>query len=634
MMTFRDISNKMLRNTYKRYLLYFWCNVFALALFYTFASLFTNDDFMNPAIVNSMISSNVYAPSAITAIFMVLFLNYSYGVFLKSRKSDYGILMTLGMDGIDVIKNIITESTLIHLISLVCGLLTGTGLSITFYIVIHYCIGITQISIRLNPKSYAYAIAFYCALTVTAVIYRAIQFAGMQIIDLLKERVNGEKKGKTHLIYALFGGAFIAASVMVMLKRYDSDSDYLWVVSIFLMAVGLMLIFSNLKPIFGVLKNRFPKGYKGRFLEKAFISHHFKSYITISLVAIWLIAFSVLFEGFSATTYPSLMKNAMTYSPYDMVYGQIFGKNQVSDSDVTHILEEQHVAVTEEMQISYLRGQAFNLLSDSEVNRVFGSNYSVGENEFITLYQYDLNDGYPHEKNMIIPDRVNIDMKDKDLNLRCIGREIRILFNDNPATADYTLIISDSDYARVKEQGENYRPGVLKMFAFPDWKSSKTGVDSLQQYMTATNGVKMSELKYYKVTSKIENYNTAKQSCQLLLFMMSFVITLFCLSADIMFHFKIKSEMEDERKMFAGLFRLGITDIELRKILYNKNKCYFLVPIPIGCVLGIFYSYAITNVNGYGLTSIYYCLCISLFLMTIQYLTTKWYTLNEIKNII
>lgn len=632
-MTFRNISNKMLKSNYKRYLLYFWCNVFALALFYTFASLFTNDEFMNPAVVNSMISSNVYAPSVLTAVFMALFLNYSYGVFLKSRKSDYGVLMTVGMDDADVIKNIISESTLIHFISLACGLLVGTGLSFLFYEVIHYCIGISQISIKFNPKSYAVSILFYCVVTVVIVIYRIIQFAGMQIIDLLKERVNGEKSRNLHWLYILLGIIFITASVVVMFKRYNSDSDYLWFVSIFLMGIGLMLLLSNLKTIHNALKIRYLKWFNDQFLVKAFIKHHFKSYKTISFAAIWLIAFSVFFEGFSATTYPSLMKNAITYSPYDMVYGQIFGKNEVKDSDVKRILDEQHVTVTEEKQISYLRGQAFNLLSVSEVNKVFGSNYSVGDNEYITLYQIDLNDGYPHEKNMIIPDKINIDMKDKGLNLNCIGREIRILFNDNPATADYTLIISDNDYTRVKEKGNSYRPGIIKMFKFSDWRSSKNGVDSLQQYMTAANGIKNSELKYYKLTSKIETYNTAKQSSQLLLFMMSFVIILFCISADIMIHFKIKSEMEDEKKMLTGLFRIGLTDKECMELINKKNLYYYLAPIPIGCIIGSFYVFTITNTNRYGLTGVKYSLSISLLLMLFQIIIVKYYSINEMNNV-
>lgn len=62
-MTFYDISMKMLTANLRRYRLYFLCNVFSVALFYSFAAIFTNKSFMNVRIVDSLISSNIYAPS-------------------------------------------------------------------------------------------------------------------------------------------------------------------------------------------------------------------------------------------------------------------------------------------------------------------------------------------------------------------------------------------------------------------------------------------------------------------------------------------------------------------------------------------------------------------------------------------
>lgn len=620
----------MLKSNYKSYLLYFWCNVFAVALFYAFASLFTNDEFMNPVNVNSSISSNVYAPSVLTAIFGLLFLTYSYGVFLKNRKSEYGILMTLGMNDTEVIHNIIAESIIIHLVSLMCGLLLGTGLSFLFYVIIHYCIGISQISVKMNLKPYEVTAAYYGVIIVVMIIYQIFKFAGMQIVDMLKERVNGEKRKEGHRARILIGLTFVAVSVIVMLKEYKYSSTNIWFISMLLMMIGIGLVISNLEVALSFLKKRFSKRIEKHCIEVSHITRHFNSYKSLSFVAIWLIVISVFFAGLSAVVYPSLIDNAITYSPYDMVYAQLYGMNKMKDVDVYQILKKHQVFISEEKKIPYLRSNVCNLLAISEVNKVFGCSYKVKEGEYLTLYQYDLDDGYGHEVNM--PDRMSIELKNTDLNLRCIGEDVRILLNVNPAISENTLIVSDNDYVRIKEESNNYEPGIIKMFNFADWKNSKDGVMNLQQHMADANGLDKSDQRCFNLSSKIEAYNTAKQSGQILLFMMAFVVILFCISADIMIHFKIKSEMEDEKKMFYGLFRIGITDKESMRIVYNKNICYYLIPMLIGCFIGVFYNYVVNGIYGYGMTGMKYSLCISILLLAIQFIIVKQYSKNEIKN--
>jgi putative ABC transport system permease protein len=263
-----------------------------------------------------------------------------------------------------------------------------------------------------------------------------------------------------------------------------------------------------------------------------------------------------------------------------------------------------------------------------KVNRIFGCSYKVKEGEYLTLYQYDMNDGYGHELNM--PDKTSIGLKDKDLNLKCIGNDVHILFNVNPAISENTLIVSDSDYVRIKGTGNNYEFGIIKMFNFTDWKSSKDGVMSLQKHMADTNGLAKTDQRCFNLSSKIETYNTARQSGQILLFMMAFVIVLFCISADIIIHFKVKSEMEDEQKMFCGLFRIGITDKEGMRIVYNKNICYFLMPMLIGCFMGLFYNYAISSTYGYGMAGVICSLGISMLLLVIQFIMIKLYSRNEL----
>ena len=112
-MTFSDISRKMLLYHFFRYCLYFFCNFLAAVIFFCFASLFTNPEFMNGDLVDSMISSNIIFPSVVAAVFLVLYLPFSYAAFLNARKQEYGILLSLGMSRREVVRNILIEGVVI-----------------------------------------------------------------------------------------------------------------------------------------------------------------------------------------------------------------------------------------------------------------------------------------------------------------------------------------------------------------------------------------------------------------------------------------------------------------------------------------------------------------------------------------
>ncbi|AET70367.1 ABC-type antimicrobial peptide transport system, permease component [Desulfosporosinus orientis DSM 765] len=153
-MTFSDIAWKMLKANFRCYRLYFLGNVFSVGLFYSFAAIFTNQAFMDPKSVNSYISSNICAPSLFVGVFLLLFIPYTYQQFIKLRKHDYGILMTIGMSEREVLTNMILEQCVIAGVSLLAGLFLGTLTAFGFYFVIQHVIGVAELHWYLNLESY------------------------------------------------------------------------------------------------------------------------------------------------------------------------------------------------------------------------------------------------------------------------------------------------------------------------------------------------------------------------------------------------------------------------------------------------------------------------------------------------
>lgn len=181
-MTFYEISRKMLWANFNRYRIYFFCNLFAVALFYCFVSILTNKSFMNERIVNSLISGNIYFPSILAALFLVFFLPVSCQVFLASRKREYGILISIGMSRKEVFENLFLENALIAVLALVSALAAGTVLSFLFFAVIRYGIGIEGLQWRLSLEPYILTVLLYAVVIALTFMLNAAGFCGKKLV--------------------------------------------------------------------------------------------------------------------------------------------------------------------------------------------------------------------------------------------------------------------------------------------------------------------------------------------------------------------------------------------------------------------------------------------------------------------
>jgi hypothetical protein len=352
----------------------------------------------------------------------------------------------------------------------------------------------------------------------------------------------------------------------------------------------------------------------------------------VTFIAVTLFGIGVFLAGLSIVTYHNLLNNAISYSPYDLVYVQAGGKNEMAPVDASELLSKYGVSVTSSEEVPYMRNGAFNLFSASEVNRLTGTDYIVKSGEYLVIYQYDLNDGYGHE--LDVSGTRSFDLRTGTLQLEYAGQDVRILFNNNHGFADKTLLLNDADYKTI-EEGEKrngYYSGVIKCFTFSDWRNSGQGLQVLQQSLSdQTSFVDASQKAYFKISSKLEAYETAQQSARFLIFVISFVVVLFYLAANVIIYFKIQGEAEEEKCMYRGLYRIGISGEEMWGILKRKNKLYCLIPLYTGSAVGVFFCFATSSLNGYGLSGIAFAAAVSAFLLLLQGLILICFTRCEEK---
>lgn len=553
-MTFFDISKKMLKSEFHRYRLFFLCNFFAITLFFSFAAIFTNETFHNPAMVDPMISSNIFFPSVLVTVFILCFLPFSYSNFLSSRKRDYGILLILGMCKKDIRKNMILEGFAVSAIALTAALGFGTIVSFVFYWIISKCIGIAGLKWKFQPDPYVLSVLLYIGVMILTVLICSIRIFREKIRTLMEFQSRAEKKG--------------------------------W--------------------IYRMMRKFFPLYMKRHMLEWSFLIRHRREWGIRYIIATLIIVCVTSVFSMGIVIYQSAFQNVIYYAPYDMVYSQIWGRNEIDPDEIATVLSQHGVSVTEQAQVHYARDNAFNYIPVSEADQIFGCDYQISQGEFLNLFQYKLADGYEHDLTPVT--QISLPSEDfetktgrsEDLwdnrskTIYSVGSDVKILFNQNPTMADRTLIVSDKDFERIQNSSE-YWNGIMNLFRFENWKTSYDGVAAVQSVLQSVNGLDDTEQHYYAAASRIENYKKEEQAGRLFLFLIGFVAGLLLLAEWLLIYFRIFAEREEVSRSMNSLNRIGLTDAEQFYLIQFKNRMRFLPPVIAGMGLSVFPSYWLSN---------------------------------------
>ena len=572
-MTFFDISRKMLKAGFYKYRLYFLCNLSATALFCCFAVISTNRTFMNASIVNSSISNNIYLPFFLSAVFLFFFLPVSCQAFLASRKQEYGVMFSLGMSRKEAFENLLFENVLISVLALAIALVAGTVLSFLFFAVIIYAIDVHGVQWQFCPEAYKLTAVLYTVVVAVSFILNAGRLMLDKIGTLMKAQYRAEKIGKIGTILCRLAPNYMTFHL-----------------------VGL-----------------------------SFVRRHKKEWGLRYLLASLMIAVSVTLAGICLTLYPAFLQDAKSYSPYDMVYSEIYGMNQVPLQDVIHILEKNGVAVEQVIRLPYIRDDVFNYFPVTEINRDFGCDYQIQEGRFLNLFQYDLEDGYEHNIQPVSAVTISGDRK-----LRSVGTDVKILFNQNPTFADKTLIINDSDFAKLRADTPD-GAGIANLFQFQNWEDSYAGVSGVKEYLHENNPLDENEQLYYEISSKVEKYQDAEKSGEFLLFLMAFVIGLIIMAAFLLIHSCIQTEKEENSRAVCSLRLLGMTDKEIVKCLCYKNFLRFIPPAVMGTILSFLPSYYLNESYGMGTNGILAGIVFGVILAIGIFVVIRRYSEKEVK---
>lgn len=633
-MTLKEILFKLFKSEIKKYKLFVLCNVASIAILYSFISILENKQFMNYSIVDPMISSNIYAPTFLVLMFTGIFIPYSQSVFIKARQKDYGILLTIGMTENEVRNNVLIENLIMCILSLVIGLILGTFLSLFFLFFTSNVIGIDNIDITISISSYKITTIYVSVIFIISLIFNVYGIMKSSVLHKIKYTVKAESGKYYNIIFVWVGIVFTIAAFIVMILFYHVNSN-IWFLSLLLCILGSGLIFFNGEALIEYFQNHHYKRYIKDILVFSDIKYYYGKNKKVFFVTVWIFFTILFFVTFSLITYPNLSKNAMTYHPFHMVYGEIEGSlKPLGHGEIESIALNNGNSITSDYAVEFVRNNVFTIFCVDDINRLLKKDYEIKSNSFMYVYPYDINDGYGHNIDSNIP---SIGISDfKGGTKKFITQEIITdpLLGRVNCVSEKIILVNKEDYEWIALNGiDYYVKGTLHLYNFHDWRKSTVIVNEVWNKLLEKNDIEEGDA-FYKISSRIDAYNKALKSSDFLIFNFTYVSLLLYFAAIVMMHFKFKMEYKDEKKKYFNLYRIGISEIEIKKIISPKILIIYAVPCVYAIIMNIGHIYYINSSYGYGLMGILYALVTSLVFLIIHIIFYRLYFISYYKKII
>lgn len=585
-MTFRDVIKKNFLGDLERYLSYFLSGVFCVAMFFTYSTLILLDE-ITKSVDTYPMDFLMITTCFITMIFSIFFINYSHGNFVRNKKKELATYMVLGMDEKDGVKLLAVQTAIIAFASIIVGMITGVLFSRLFQLIALRIVDIDSLDFRLS--GYNFLVTFL----VFALIY-AICFAGSviklrksDISNILKDkRIKEGKEFKTHTIVLFIIGIVLLAFSLIFLYFVAGDVtiNYKpWVVITFLSTgyVGLFLIIRyGICCMIHFQKKR--KSYYNNMLSVTGMDYKFSQNTKIIMILSLLASMIVLLVG-SPIALLKISTDIAEDSSEDIEY---LVQADADSEAFTSIADKENILSDEVMDISYVtnaEGKIAPVVKASDYNQKYGTDFAPenGCVQIITISWVPGNNGYAVGKNIEFFSgeksfTFTVDAFVKG-DFECVN-----VFN-----ACIVCVISDEDYTSMSDEFIHGR--LHKIDIGNNWKDSEDTFNELKAAI-GEDGV---------VNARISQYKTLIHGYSMFLFTSCSMCLMFFVSTGFVLYFKQYNDIEDDKKQYVKLFKMGISDKMIQSSIKKKMAVVYFTPL-FGSVMGLAIMYYLSSLFGGG----------------------------------
>lgn len=602
---FAKLALRNVRRQISNYLIYFITVALSVALMFAVNNLSYSDRIQQLTEISSDVSAMFNMVTILSCLVTALVLSYATGFMLKLRKKEFGMYLTLGMTRRNIQTLFACETGILSLLALIVGMSAGL---VIFQLVVALFTSVMDIPFTVSAYS-ARGILLTVAVSIGLFVFSTVAsmryLKRVMVSELLKEEAV-EKSERYPVLWIILSvttlsgliGSLIVTyqNLMAAFHKQDGVELLLWLV------VDLVMVFLShftlSRTVSGLLLRN--KRMKNRGTN-AVILRSLSEKMTMNSLLIGALATLLVFASvMSNVTFGEKIYSDLSISkdcPYDVMAMFDLSKEQGISREEGQQIIEQYSPIASQIDF-----QLYSLGETTLCSNILGYEEMGWTDKFMPLSQFNtllLGCGYEpvtlkNEYLLIttVQGICDTDFSDKTVMLNgkvCSWAGSSTFYPDFARRAWMYFVVPDEAVVGMPVSDVcvaytlvNHRPDVMPM------------LENLTYVQETEDGPE--ERCDFAVQEDYRLYSNANIGT--LIIGTLYVSTVFvCMSLAIL-SIKILSTLEDERRRFAVLYRLG-ADVKMQKAaLFKQIGVFFFTPfalpllmtVPLGVIFGEVYE--------------------------------------------
>lgn len=626
------LAFKNVGKSIRDFTVYFFTLAFGVCVFYMFNSIYSQQAMLDMTeeqkVSVQAICDILSYVSVFVAVILGFLIVYANGFFIKRRKQELGIYMTLGMSKMKISLILVFETSLIAAVALVVGILGGIFLSqfMSVFTAKIFEVDMTSFEFVFSFDAMMQSILYFGIIFLVVIIFNVVSISRFKLIDLIYAgRKNQKLKIRNTTVNAVL--CILSMAILGVAYYLIIDNGMLYIngkffTAIILGIIGTILFFFSLSGLLTTLISKNKKLYYknlNMFVVRQLGSNINTNFLSISVVSIVLLfTIGVFATGYGIqNVFSKELRNIALYD-YSFQSSIIFkdGRNiEYTDpenpeetytvysgnnlSDLEEYVSKNEYVKDYAVCREYISNKTYSdfgvalpegdeMMNEQVIVYVSVSDYNklmklIGENEleldnehYILLSNFSKINSYFQS---VIEANAKLTFGSKTLYpLKRIEGAVQNISNG-------IIIVSDEVAEENKENCQVYWE-VLNLNLNDE--SDNTAFKNQFLEYTEQYAEENSKELYMTYYSKVEIYNESVSIRALLSFVAIYLGIVFMVTCAAILAIQQLTEASENKSRYELLAKLGADKKMLNKALFIQIFCYFIFPLVIGVIHSIF----------------------------------------------
>ncbi|ACA38054.1 ABC transporter, permease [Lysinibacillus sphaericus C3-41] len=559
---------------------------FSVAVFFIYSMLMFHPD-IERGILGEVSLIGMVGAEIVLVLFTLFFLYYSMSAFLEARSHEFAILLHLGMEKRQMNKLVFLETMIIGAGSIIVGIVFGFSFSKFFFMIVREILHLDELPLYVSWQPFLLTIGVFTSAFVVISFISVYFTRERKLRDLIKGSDYLNSLTTYSKIRAVYGIALILGTYILAFVVGHTSLIGLTLLIPFSATFGTYYFFSDSVPCFLDLARGKRKFHwqRYRLLSLAEQTHIMMDNVKMFFVVTMVSTLAFLSVGVLATM-----------SSYTTQYDRLNPLGLVYKGDIDNPYEREHInslrLQLEEKGLSYQLSRFVVIKQTSSFTQNEVEVFRESDmNVLLSSYSYpllDLGSGeavfipYSEDSLKKLKNRVvHTVLEENSIPITIDSVYPKIVFPGSIVSVN-SIVISDEDFAKlihpISEKNLIQPSYHLFTFVIPQWMETKEVGKDIDYLESNLYFLKKDKFSPFYFENAGLNYSYILATYSLFTLVGVLVATVFLLAAGSFIYFKLHTSLEREKRKFDVLKRMGLTDIELKKLVNRHLFPQFFLP--------------------------------------------------------